>query len=221
MRCMLVSLIALAPAAALATPFELAHQGRLLDADGGVVSGTRTLTLTVYQDGVQRWQREYADVAVEDGFYALRLDGLDTAWLSGEVELGVAIDGGSELLPRAPLATAPRAAVALAVPTVPVATGACSVGEIVIETSTGEVRGCANGTWGRGILATDGRRTWSDGAFAASCAAYRHPTGGDRYAGDVGDGVYRIDPDGDGTAFDAWCDMETEAWTGLQYCGIG
>lgn len=59
------------------------------------------------------------------------------------------------------------------------------------------------------------RRTWSDGSHAASCWGYRHPSGTYVYEGDVGDGVYAVDPDGDGTATDVWCDMTTDGggWT--------
>lgn len=58
-----------------------------------------------------------------------------------------------------------------------------------------------------------GYRQWSDGTCARSAYEYRHPKPPYCYIGDVGSGVYRIDPDGfDGPIppFNVWCDMETD-----------
>ena len=61
-------------------------------------------------------------------------------------------------------------------------------------------------------------RAWSDGTFAPSCEGYRRPVGGYEYRGDIGNGVYRIDPDGRHgpvKPFDVYCDMVTDGggWT--------
>ncbi len=57
-------------------------------------------------------------------------------------------------------------------------------------------------------------RAWSDGSFAQSCAQYRAPSAGHSYSGSVGDGVYRIQPEGQ-SAVNVYCDMTTDAggWT--------
>lgn len=48
------------------------------------------------------------------------------------------------------------------------------------------------------IVQNGSSRNWSDGTYAATCAAYRNPTGRYGYAGMTGDGRYTIDPDGSG-----------------------
>jgi len=68
-----------------------------------------------------------------------------------------------------------------------------------------------------GLRVTGDPGHWEDGV-ATSCEEYRHPVDGfHTYTGSTGDGVYTIDPDGAGpiAAFDAWCDMTTDAggWT--------
>jgi hypothetical protein len=58
-----------------------------------------------------------------------------------------------------------------------------------------------------------GYRGWSDGTYAASCNAYRNPTGNYAYAGATGDGVYRIKP-GSSTV-DVYCNQTVNGggWT--------
>lgn len=52
-------------------------------------------------------------------------------------------------------------------------------------------------------------RSWTDGTFAESCQAYMSGAGGHSYSGPAtGDGVYRIQPNGQ-AAMDAYCDMTT------------
>lgn len=62
------------------------------------------------------------------------------------------------------------------------------------------------------IMQSGAYRCWADGTYARSAREYRYPKFPYVYEGVTGDGVYRIDPDGDGPIppFDVYCDMTTD-----------
>ncbi|TNF29780.1 MAG: hypothetical protein EP329_15020 [Deltaproteobacteria bacterium] len=69
-----------------------------------------------------------------------------------------------------------------------------------------------------GALTNASPGAWQNGGYAAACDGYRFPTDGHEYAGSTGDGVYRVDPDGDAgpiAPFNVYCDMTTSGggWT--------
>ncbi|MDX9719951.1 MAG: fibrinogen-like YCDxxxxGGGW domain-containing protein [Myxococcota bacterium] len=70
-----------------------------------------------------------------------------------------------------------------------------------------------------GSLSSADPGRWRDGSFAPSCNAYRRPPQGYTYRGATGDGIYRIDVDGDGpiSPTDVFCDQTTSGggWTAL------
>lgn len=74
------------------------------------------------------------------------------------------------------------------------------------------------------IIKSNDTRHWSNNTYATSCLGYiKSGTNKFQYRGEIGDGVYRIDPDGIGiiAPFDVYCDMTTDGggWT-LVYYGV-
>lgn len=109
----------LAPLTAGATPVALDHTGRLLDASGAPVNGSRALGFELWSAAVDgtRVHQESHTVAVEDGFYAVRLGAagdLDSTEIpTGGLWLEVSVDGQS--MGRSPVGFVPLAAVASSV----------------------------------------------------------------------------------------------------------
>jgi hypothetical protein len=211
---------------AAATPIAVGHQGRLLDADGAPVTGSYDLTITLYDgsspEASDVWARTYTGVPVEAGYYALQLEqglpSLDTNLFDRpEVWVGVTVNGGEPLGPRNRLLATPTAGVASAVPVSSIG-GCTGSGSIRWNPSLRTLQVCDSGSWAEvgagGLRTVNGARQWADGAIAVSCEAYRTGQGG-TYAGDTGDGLYRIQPQGAAAPFSAWCDMTTDAggWT--------
>lgn len=218
---------------AVASP-SLQHQGRLLDPAGGPLSGAVSLQISLWNDGAatdsasRLWTASFP-VTLADGYYSVALDVSDTgsslepSWFSSDVWVGVAVDGAAEFAPRQAMTTVPAALSADTTRRVRVveASGACDEGEIVWDTTRGNLSVCQGGIWrsvGTAIITEiDGARSWTNGRYAESCLEYRSPPPGVLYEGSTGDGVYRIDPDGaTGQApFDVHCDMTTDGggWT--------
>lgn len=67
--------------------------------------------------------------------------------------------------------------------------------------------GVVNGKYIR--LDEQGIRKWSDGRVETSCNGYRQHPAGYAFTGDIGDGLYWINPAG--TPYGVFCDMTTEA----------
>lgn len=102
------------------------YQGVLRDSGGNPVNGTHDLTLTIYAYSMfpfpPHWVNVYSEtqqnVAVTNGLFTvfigqvnlLDADIFDGLWLGGgSLELGVKVDGGTELRPRTKLLPVPYA----------------------------------------------------------------------------------------------------------------
>ncbi|WP_432263148.1 fibrinogen-like YCDxxxxGGGW domain-containing protein [Cupriavidus sp. TMH.W2] len=72
------------------------------------------------------------------------------------------------------------------------------------------ISGAISGGSSGKFVKRDGRgmRKWSDGGIAASCQGYLQGGSGYAYTGDIGDGLYWINPAG--TPYGVYCDMTTE-----------
>ena len=116
---LLAALLLAAPA--WAVPAQLAHQGRLLDAEGASLEGSHTLSFALYDaetDGADVWSEDI-EVALVGGFYSVVLGAdeegnpLDDLILSNPpLWLELRVDGGDPLLPRHELLSVPYAVLA-------------------------------------------------------------------------------------------------------------
>ena len=116
---LLTALLLSAPA--WAVPAQLAHQGRLLDAEGAPLDGSHTLSFTLFDaesDGAEVWSEDI-DAVLVGGFYSVVLgadeDGnpLDDLVLGGgALWLELRVDDGEPLLPRHELLSVPYAVMA-------------------------------------------------------------------------------------------------------------
>jgi hypothetical protein len=217
----------LVPFAAHASSFDLAWQARLVDGAGNAVNGSHDVTVRLYDgSGALLATRPFTAVSFQDGFASLALSAMDTSWFHGEVTVGVALDAGAEWSPRTPLVSVPRAHVAKVATTIPVSTsvsGSCGAdGGITWDDTYDALFVCDDDAWRPTspvtLNSTAGWRQWTDGSLSPSCEDYRRPAHPvRRYQGATGSGVYRIDPDGNGTlaAYDVWCEMDLEegGWT--------
>lgn len=214
---------------AFAGNIELAHQARLLDAQGEPIDGTVDLAVSLWNSEMGTapadlaWRGTFSQTPVSSGYVSVVLGGtdalpssvLDTPELWVQHELGAALPGRS-LLYRVPIAE-----VANRVPVAASAGGSCDTeGALVFDRSAQALRVCSGTNWldvttsaARSLVATNGVYAWSDGSTAASCRAYLEDTD---YAGE-GDGMYRIDASGGGASapVDAYCDMTSSpgGWT--------
>lgn len=187
-------------ATATAAPVQLTHQGRLLDATGGVIDGAHLIEVSLWAHATsdeiaahRRYAEPFPGTAVESGYFSVVLGaggGLDAAELEGPLWAQVSVDGVA-LLPRTPITAVPSAA----------------NGGVDLSVFDGVTRRCPNG----GEQEWDGASaSWSacptagtEGSPGASCEALKADHG-------FADGLYWLDRDGAGPRppFQAWCEMD-------------
>ena len=110
-----VAVLHATPEAQAALPRTLTNQGRLYDPAGQPVAGALSVTFAVYESdsgGVPLWS-EVQSVTFDAGYFAVELGSIvpfGTGVFDGSVRyLGIAVDGGAEMSPRAPIRSVPYA----------------------------------------------------------------------------------------------------------------
>ena len=225
---------------ASATPVELTHQARLLDASGLPLEDPQRITLSLFasQDATVPLWSDGFDVDPAEGYVSVVLgsgEPLDTDVLfRPEVWVQVASGGvlGRQRLMSVPYAAVARSvdgdrgrfsgAVTLGTEDDSFCTGD-TAGSLIWDAGSERVLVCDGSDFrplnGRSIVLDGDSRRWSDGTLAANCREYRNPAGSYIYGGDVGNGAYTIDPSGNGTGFSVYCDMEFDGggWTNVGY----
>ncbi len=167
-----VCLFLVLPTVASAFPSVLTHQGRVLSVDGDPVGGSVSMTVSLYDEADSSsafWTRSYTDVALEDGYYALRLveddngDSIDSIDLGdGETWLQTVISGQT-LGERQQLGSVPYAMLAGGVQLPHAEEGACeTAGMMAYDPSTGDMLLCHSGTFQVMATATGGPGGASD-----------------------------------------------------------
>jgi hypothetical protein len=111
----LVSLCLVSAASAQDT-LLISYQGYLTDDGGNPVTGTPSMTFTIYDaGGVSKWTESHPAIQVNDGLFNVILgsqSALPDSVLNGEDRyLGISIESDDEIIPRTLLTSAPGAAV--------------------------------------------------------------------------------------------------------------
>lgn len=109
-----ILLAALLPAVAVATPTTVAHQGRMLDANGEPLQGEETVTVSIVDDADVGEGNAVATVTTsvqfDDGYFSVVIPGVESSDLDGDRWLSVVVDG-TELGPRQAVHATPFATV--------------------------------------------------------------------------------------------------------------
>ncbi len=207
------------PTDASASPLSFTHQGRLLGAAGGGISGTHSVTFQLFEDatdGSPLWT-ETDTLTLEDGRYTTILgDGSDLTGVIDGTSLYLQVTVDTEvLLPRQILVAVPYAVRAYESERVLLDSETpCDTEHVGMLRWTGsQLTLCvAPGDDQVVSLAPNTDGTSSDQA-GVSCLTILNefPSASGQ------DGLYWIDPNGGSTAdaYQAWCDMSTDSggWT--------
>ncbi len=131
-----------------------AHQGRLLDAAGSGVQGTTSLVVRVHDsssEGSVVWEKTFANVAVDDGYYSLSLGGLDNTTRQLDEALAgdrwLSIDAGTGAMSRTPVHDVPHAETADSVPVIDSTAPCTRAGQMGFDTTVAVGAICDGSAW--------------------------------------------------------------------------
>jgi len=189
------------PSARAMVPNTVNYQGYLTNADGIPLTGDYSITFAIYAEtsgGTALWSETHSNVAVVEGFFAVRLGSvvpLPTSLLALPTRfLGVAVDGEAEMTPRQSLASAPYA---MRVGTVDQASGGSIYGDLVLYGQLQPASINSNGqivaNYGYGGLALSGISEFSGQSYNTGVQGIAH-------YGTFNRGVYALANEG-GDAF--------------------
>jgi hypothetical protein len=113
----LLCVLLFAGVAAGEVPRLMNYQGVLTDPDGIPISGSHELTFRIYRsEGTAAralWEESYASVDIKEGVFSVILGSVapmrDDLFESGELWLGVTVDGDQEIAPRTRITPVPWA----------------------------------------------------------------------------------------------------------------
>jgi len=214
----LLLLFAITATSVAATPVQITHQGRLLDAAGGVINGPHDLRISLHDaasGGAEVWTESFAQYPVENGVYSVVLGAAGTLphdlfdspmWVQIDVDT---VPMGA----RSPLTSVPSAASVNGRVRVGDETVGCTAGQVGrLRFHQDTLQVCVTSGW-RTLRASVTGLTATDPA--ASCLAVHQSDP------QAASGLYWVDPNGGPTsdAFQVYCDMRTDGggWTQIMY----
>lgn len=197
------------------TPSTLSHQGRALDATGAPLHGTASVGFSIYRQpsgGTAAWTETQTGVSFSGGYYGVALGSVtpfpEDLFTDGPWYLAVTIDG-DELAGRTQMMPVPMAFTAQHAERRDAAPVACDdpshYGRLYYDTELERFQGCTSRGWGglggstQPEIPSGGNGTVERPGRTCLDIHEAHP--------EYGDGLYFIDPDGDGEQLQVQCDM--------------
>jgi hypothetical protein len=209
-------------AGAAAAPYRFTTQGRVVDATGAPLNGASNVVFAIYaasSGGTALWS-ESRTVNLDDGYYAVELGSVtafpEDLFTGASLYLGVTVGSAAELAPRTQLLTVPMARSAQGLEVAASPPVACTAtshrGRAYFDTTLQAFRGCDGSGWSSlgGVptgVPSGGNGTPANPGRSCLDIHQAYPL--------LTNGLYWIDPDGDGTQTQVQCEMTRDGggWT--------